>query len=52
VARIRVHDELGIGEMLSEKERIDRLDDDVLASVEMPRNRLSKGNDLIEGAMM
>ena len=52
VARIRVHDELVIGEMLSEKERIDRLDDDVLASVEMPRNRLSKGNDLIEGAMM
>jgi hypothetical protein len=23
-----------------------------LASVEMPRNRLSKGNDLIEGAMI
>jgi hypothetical protein len=30
VARIRVHDELSIWEMLSEKERIDRLDDDVL----------------------
>ena len=37
VARIRVHDELSIGEMLSEKERIDRHDDDVLAPMHNQR---------------
>ena len=37
VARIRVHDELSIGEMLSEKERIDRYDDDVLAPMHNQR---------------
>src|SRR4029077_18249855 len=37
VARIGVHDELSIGEMLSEKERIDRHDDDVLAPMHNQR---------------
>src|SRR3984957_1197990 len=37
VARIRVHDELSIGEMLSEKERIDWHDDDVLAPMHNQR---------------
>src|ERR1700733_12549350 len=37
VARIRVHDELSIGQMLSEEERIDRYDDDVLAPMHNQR---------------
>ena len=37
VARIGVHDELSVGEMLSEKERIDRLDDDVPAPMHNQR---------------
>src|SRR6267143_5210015 len=37
VVRIRVHDELSIGEMLSEKECIDRYDDDVLAPMHNQR---------------
>src|ERR1700733_7252320 len=37
VARIRVHDELSIWEMLSKKERIDRRDDDVLAPMHNQR---------------
>src|SRR6202042_921377 len=37
VSRIRVHDELSIREMLSEKEGIDRHDDDVLAPMHNQR---------------
>src|ERR1700723_3649248 len=37
MARIRVHDELSIGEMLSEKERIDRHDHDILVPMHNQR---------------
>ena len=41
VASIRVHDELSIREMLSEKERIDRHDDDVLAPMHNQRRMVN-----------
>jgi hypothetical protein len=44
VACIGVHDELSIGEMLSEKERIDRHDDDVLAPMHNQRRMVDWPN--------